>query len=112
MPEIAERMREFVDTAQPPVTMEEVRRRLAQKGESAFGFTFPRLLFVAVLSLTLLVTILVSILVTIDGANQPSEGSRHVANGGSADTELGGPVLAMAGLTVRSLTGSQPSTTL
>ena len=66
MPDLAERLREFVDTAQPPVTMDEVKETVntmvldTRKGSTQLP---PRLVFVPVMAL-LLAAIVVPILVT------------------------------------------------
>jgi photosystem II stability/assembly factor-like uncharacterized protein len=65
MPDLAERLREFVDTAQPPVTMDEVKETVNRSSRHAKGSTQlpPRLVFVPVMALLLLAAIVVPILV-------------------------------------------------
>ena len=70
MPDLAERLREFVDTAQPPLTMDEVKERV-HKDHSATRRTPlpPRLVLVPVLALALLVAIVVPV-VLIGGSSK------------------------------------------
>ena len=66
MPDLAERLREFVDTAQPAVTMDEVKETVNSSRRLAKGSTQlpPRLVFVPVMALLLLAAIVVPIVVT------------------------------------------------
>jgi hypothetical protein len=87
MPDLAERLRDFVDTAQPSVTMDEVREAVNQHqlGDRLTPMS-PRLVLVPALAVALLVAIVVPIIVIGGDSNNAGRTSGHgrqVTNPGS-----------------------------
>lgn len=87
MPDLAERLREFVDAAQPPLTMDEVMETVNRR---QLGRRLPplpaRVVVMSVAALLLLLAIFLPILVIGSGTNNSAETDGH---GGQAVTNSG-----------------------